>query len=124
MLGFLFAGGGGKSLSERAVTFVGLSAPPIFMAIATVVNITDADWHDPSGNATMTTLKPAYAATKAKSARAHASRHEGFSASRQSWMRFQKSSVNFSISCGGKIAVTFCRTASFASSVAKKSHAI
>ena len=54
-------------MSDRAGTFVGLSAPPIFMAIATAVNITDADWHDPSGNATMTTLEPAYAATKAKS---------------------------------------------------------
>ena len=54
-------------MSDRAGTFVGLSAPPIFMAIATVVHITDADWHDPSGNATLTTLEPAYAATKAKS---------------------------------------------------------
>ena len=35
-------------------------------SVPIVVNITDADWHDPSGNATMTTLKAAFASTKAK----------------------------------------------------------
>jgi hypothetical protein len=35
-------------------------------SVPVVVNITDADWHDPSGNATMATLKTAFANTKAK----------------------------------------------------------
>jgi hypothetical protein len=35
-------------------------------SVPVVVNITDADWHDPSGNATMATLKAAFATAKAK----------------------------------------------------------
>jgi len=35
-------------------------------SVPVVVNITDADWHDASGNATMTSLKAAFASTKAK----------------------------------------------------------
>lgn len=35
-------------------------------SVPVVVNITDADWHDPSGNATMASLKAAFASTKAK----------------------------------------------------------
>jgi hypothetical protein len=35
-------------------------------SIPVIVNITDADWHDPSGGATMATLQAAFASTKAK----------------------------------------------------------
>lgn len=35
-------------------------------SVPIVVNITDADWHDPSGNASMSTLKAAYTAANAK----------------------------------------------------------
>ena len=35
-------------------------------SVPVVVNITDAEWHDPSGNANMATLKAAFASTKAK----------------------------------------------------------
>lgn len=35
-------------------------------SVPVVVNITDAEWHDPSGSATMATLKGAFASTKAK----------------------------------------------------------
>jgi hypothetical protein len=35
-------------------------------SVPVVVNISDAEWHDPSGNATMPTLKTAFANTKAK----------------------------------------------------------
>lgn len=35
-------------------------------SVPVVVNITDADWHDPSGNATMASLKTAFANAKAK----------------------------------------------------------
>jgi hypothetical protein len=35
-------------------------------SVPIVVNITDADWHDPSGNATMASLQTAFANTKAK----------------------------------------------------------
>jgi len=45
-------------------TFGGVDFRP--GSVPVVVNITDASWHDPSGVATMATLKAAFAATKAK----------------------------------------------------------
>lgn len=35
-------------------------------SVPVIVNITDADWHDPSGGATMASLEAAFASTKAK----------------------------------------------------------
>ncbi len=45
-------------------TFGGVDFRP--GSVPVVVNITDADWHDPSGTATVASLKGAFASTKAK----------------------------------------------------------
>ena len=65
---FILDGKANGTVAAHANTVPGTFGGVDFRAgsVPVVVNITDADWHDPSGNATMTTLKAAYAATKAK----------------------------------------------------------
>lgn len=86
-VGAMFAGGGGNipeaSIASMQYILTGAANRPIVAhtntvpgtwgavdfrtgAVPVVVNITDASWHDPSGNATMASLQTAFAATKAK----------------------------------------------------------
>ena len=65
---FILDGQANSGIPGHANTVPGTFGGVDFRAgsVPVVVNITDVDWHDPSGTATMATLKAAYAATKAK----------------------------------------------------------
>jgi hypothetical protein len=59
---------GSPALAAHSNTAPGTFGGADFRAgsIPVIVNITDADWHDPSGGATMASLQAAFASTKAK----------------------------------------------------------